>query len=49
MTRFVTASVLTLTLALPLRAAGWPQWLGPKRDGGTPGLVEPWTAAPKGA
>jgi outer membrane protein assembly factor BamB len=28
-------------------AADWPQWLGPKRDGGTREVVAPWTAAPK--
>ena len=28
-------------------AADWPQWLGPKRDGGTLETVEPWKDAPK--
>ncbi|OWK40548.1 hypothetical protein FRUB_05467 [Fimbriiglobus ruber] len=27
--------------------ADWPQWLGPKRDGGTTETVEPWKDAPK--
>jgi outer membrane protein assembly factor BamB len=29
------------------RADDWPQWLGPKRDGGTLETVKPWTEAPK--
>jgi outer membrane protein assembly factor BamB len=28
-------------------AADWPQWLGPKRDGGTAETVEPWKEKPK--
>ena len=28
-------------------AADWPQWLGPKRDGGTTESVEPWNDSPK--
>jgi outer membrane protein assembly factor BamB len=27
-------------------AADWPQWLGPRRDGGTPEKVAPWKKAP---
>lgn len=29
------------------RAADWPQWLGPKRDGGTTETLEPWKDSPK--
>ncbi|MBX9582690.1 MAG: PQQ-like beta-propeller repeat protein [Gemmataceae bacterium] len=47
MTRFASATVLALALASTLPAADWPQWLGPKRDGGTPEAVEPWADAPK--
>lgn len=28
-------------------AGDWPQWLGPKRDGGSSETVEPWKDAPK--
>src|SRR5262245_62262058 len=28
-------------------AADWPQWLGPKRDGGSAETVAPWTDPPK--
>jgi outer membrane protein assembly factor BamB len=47
MTRFVSAVFLTLALTLTLEAADWPQWLGPKRDGGSAEKVEPWADAPK--
>ena len=33
MTRHLLLALLTLTLALPLFAADWPQWRGPNRDG----------------
>src|SRR5262245_30811493 len=33
MTRALVLSFLTLTLALTLQAADWPQWRGPNRDG----------------
>ena len=42
MPRFVVAFFLTVTLALTLRAADWPQFLGPERDGTTPEAVAPW-------
>jgi outer membrane protein assembly factor BamB len=42
---FTAVLALTLTPTL-LGAADWPQWLGPKRDGGTSESVEPWKAAP---
>src|SRR5262249_55222080 len=29
------------------RAADWPQWLGPNRDGSTPEVVLPWKEAPR--
>ncbi len=45
MTRTVTAIVLALTPAL--LAADWPQWLGPRRDGGSAEVVAPWKDAPK--
>jgi outer membrane protein assembly factor BamB len=47
MIRFTAALALTLALALSLSAADWPQWLGPKRDGGSSESVEPWTGEPK--
>ena len=28
-------------------AADWPQWLGPRRDGSSPELVNPWKESPK--
>jgi len=42
--RAVSAAVLAVAvLCGPVaRAADWPQWLGPKRDGGTSETVEPW-------
>jgi outer membrane protein assembly factor BamB len=42
MTRFLAALSLALTLALPLHAADWPQFLGPNRDGTTPETVSAW-------
>jgi len=37
---------ILLTTA-PLRAADWPQWLGPSRNGATPEIVRPWEAPPE--
>jgi outer membrane protein assembly factor BamB len=45
--RFPTAFVLLLCATFALQAADWPQWLGPKRDGGTTEKVEPWKEQPK--
>src|SRR5262245_24142056 len=41
-----TALALILFAAAPALAADWPQWLGPRRDGGHPGKVAPWKKAP---
>jgi hypothetical protein len=41
-------SVLVLLIAASVaRADDWPQWLGPRRDGGTNEKVVPWKDAPK--
>ena len=42
MHRFLAAFLLTLSLALTLSAADWPQFLGPTRNGATTEAVEPW-------
>jgi outer membrane protein assembly factor BamB len=42
MTWFRTVFVL-LVCANVVRAGDWPQWLGPKRDGGTPEKVAAWS------
>jgi outer membrane protein assembly factor BamB len=42
MPRFVAAFALTLALAFTLRAADWPQFLGPNRDNTTTETVEAW-------
>eukprot|EP01137_Pigoraptor_chileana_P017845 Opistho-2@76456 len=42
--RVATALVLASATAA---AADWPQWLGPRRDGGSTEAVAPWKAAPK--
>lgn len=42
MPRFLAAFSLTLALTLTLRAADWPQFLGPARDNTAPETVEPW-------
>jgi outer membrane protein assembly factor BamB len=42
--RVATALVLASATAA---AADWPQWLGPRRDGGSAEAVAPWKAAPK--
>jgi len=42
MHRLLTALLLPLALSLPLRAADWPQFLGPNRDGSSPEAVTPW-------
>ncbi len=47
MNRIILVLAMVLGLSLSLHAADWPQWLGPKRDGGTPELVEPWKETPK--
>jgi len=42
------AGLFTLFLvASTSSAADWPQWLGPRRDGGTPEIVAPWADKPK--
>jgi outer membrane protein assembly factor BamB len=47
MLRFLAALSLTSALALTAPAADWPQWLGPKRDGGSSESIEPWKDSPK--
>jgi outer membrane protein assembly factor BamB len=42
MPRFLAALFLALSLTLTLRAADWPQFLGPNRDNTAPAVVEPW-------
>ena len=41
------ALLVVLLCGTAATAADWPQWLGPKRDGGTSEAVEPWKDAPK--
>src|SRR5262245_22514724 len=36
------AVLVLVVFAAGAGAADWPQWLGPKRDGGTPEKVAPW-------
>jgi outer membrane protein assembly factor BamB len=38
---------MVLAVAAAVPAADWPQWLGPKRDGGSAEAVEPWKEKPK--
>ena len=42
MTRFLAALSLALALAPALRAADWPQFLGPTRDNACPEPIPPW-------
>ena len=44
---FCLALTFTLALAIPTTGADWPQWLGPKRDGGSSESIEPWKESPK--
>jgi len=45
---FWLRSLLGLLICGTVAVAGdWPQWLGPKRDGGTGEKVAPWKEAPK--
>src|SRR5688572_9877363 len=41
------ALLVVLVCGTTAAAADWPQWLGPRRDGGTSESVEPWKDAPK--
>lgn len=41
------ALLVVLICGTAATAGDWPQWLGPKRDGGTSETVEPWKDAPK--
>jgi outer membrane protein assembly factor BamB len=45
--RVAGATLLLLVLVGTLTAADWPQWLGPKRNGGTSEKVEPWKEKPE--
>jgi outer membrane protein assembly factor BamB len=47
MTRFLVTVSLALGLPAALGAADWPQWLGPKRDGGSSEAVDAWAGEPK--
>jgi len=47
MFRFFAAVSLAFATTAALPAADWPQWLGPKRDGGSSEAVEPWPGEPK--
>lgn len=41
-------SIILVVLFVPhVGAADWPQWLGPRRDGGSEETVAPWQTAPK--
>jgi outer membrane protein assembly factor BamB len=40
-------AVVFLLFASVTRADDWPQWLGPRRDGGTSETIKPWKEAPK--
>ena len=39
MHRLLTALLPPFVLSLPLRAADWPQFLGPNRDGSSPEMI----------
>jgi len=43
MMRFAAACSLVFAMVVTLKAADWPQFLGPKRDNTTPEEVSPWT------
>jgi outer membrane protein assembly factor BamB len=43
--RCLTAALTFLLFATVARADDWPQWLGPRRDGGTREKVAPWKEA----
>jgi outer membrane protein assembly factor BamB len=46
--RWLCVAILGLaTTASIVRADDWPQWLGPKRNGGTSEKVAPWKTSPK--
>jgi outer membrane protein assembly factor BamB len=44
---WLRAALAVVVCGSPALAADWPQWLGPKRDGGSAETVEPWKDAPK--
>jgi outer membrane protein assembly factor BamB len=44
---WLRATLAIVVCGSPALAADWPQWLGARRDGGTPEAVEPWKDAPK--
>jgi outer membrane protein assembly factor BamB len=41
------AILVVVCLSLGVRAADWPQWLGPRRNGSTTEKVAPWKEPPK--
>src|SRR5262245_51619044 len=43
----LTFLVVAFLLVAEAQGADWPQWLGPKRDGGTTETIEPWKDTPK--
>jgi outer membrane protein assembly factor BamB len=47
MLRFLAAISLALACSFTLQAADWPQWQGPRRDGGSSESIEPWKDPPK--
>ena len=47
MFRFFAAVSLAFATCSTLPAADWPQWLGPKRNGGSTETIEPWSGEPK--
>jgi outer membrane protein assembly factor BamB len=44
---WLRALIAAAVCGSPASAVDWPQWLGPKRDGGTTEAVEPWKDQPK--
>src|SRR5262245_27189406 len=47
MARRCTVLILLACAPAAARADDWPQWLGPKRDGGTSEVVAAWKEAPR--
>jgi outer membrane protein assembly factor BamB len=44
--KLLQLAVTLACFALHARAADWPQWLGPNRDGSSVEIIKPWTDAP---
>lgn len=45
--RWFLLACASLAVDSSARAADWPQWLGPNRDGTSSEIVKPWTGEPK--